>query len=108
MPYKNVDNARLANVELFTENVGEWLTENNPQDIDFVLLDPPRTGAERATMDALLKLKPTQISYVSCDPATLARDLKMLSESYEIKSITALDLFPQTHHVETVVRLKIR
>ena len=105
---KNTDNARLANVELFTENVGEWLTENNPQDIDFVLLDPPRTGAERATIDALLKLKPTQISYVSCDPATLARDLRLLTVSYTIESITAIDLFPQTHHVETVVRLKIR
>ena len=105
---KNTANARLANVELFAENVGEWLAENNPQDIDFVLLDPPRTGAERATIDALLKLKPTQISYVSCDPATLARDLRLLTVSYTIESITAIDLFPQTHHIETIVRLKLK
>ena len=104
---KNTDNARISNVEFFTENVGEWLIENSPQNIDFVLLDPPRTGAERETIDALLKLKPTQISYVSCDPATLARDLRLLLESYSLESITALDLFPQTHHVETVVRLKL-
>ena len=105
---RNAENARLSNVEFFAENVGEWLTENDSQAIQFVLLDPPRTGADRETIDALLKLKPSQISYVSCDPATLARDLRLLSETYSIESITALDLFPQTHHVETVVKLRIK
>lgn len=103
---KNADQARLSNIEFFTENVGEWLTENELPEIDLILLDPPRTGADRETIDAILKLKPKEISYVSCDPATLARDLRLLTESYSIESITALDLFPQTHHVETVVRLK--
>ncbi|MDQ3180536.1 MAG: 23S rRNA (uracil-5-)-methyltransferase RumA, partial [Acidobacteriota bacterium] len=72
-----------------------------------ILLDPPRSGTEKETIENLLKIKPRQISYVSCEPATLARDLRILSESYSIESIIALDLFPQTHHVETVVRLKL-
>jgi 23S rRNA (uracil1939-C5)-methyltransferase len=56
-----------------------------------------------------LKIRPKEISYVSCEPSTLARDLRLLCESvYEIRSITALDLFPQTHHVETVVRLQLK
>lgn len=105
---KNAENARLANIEFFAENVSDWLSENQFADLDFVLLDPPRTGAERETIEAILSAKPKQISYVSCDPATLARDLKLLIENfYEIESITAIDLFPQTHHVETVVRLSL-
>ncbi|HVE58866.1 MAG TPA: hypothetical protein VNB22_18680, partial [Pyrinomonadaceae bacterium] len=69
--------------------------------------DPPRAGTEKETIEQILKIQPQQITYVSCEPTTLARDLRVLCESvYEIESITALDLFPQTHHVETVVRLK--
>lgn len=107
---KNVEQARLSNVQFHRENVGEWLKENaeklkNP---DFVLLDPPRAGTEKETIENLLKIRPRQISYVSCEPSTLARDLKILTENgYSIDSITAFDLFPQTHHVETVVRLKV-
>ena len=67
---------------------------------------PPRAGAESAVIKGILDLHPAAISYVSCDPATLARDLKkLLAGGYAIDSIAAFDLFPQTHHVETVVRL---
>ncbi|MDQ3748506.1 MAG: methyltransferase domain-containing protein, partial [Acidobacteriota bacterium] len=105
---KNAENAQLSNVKFHREDVSDWLKENaeilkNP---DFVLLDPPRAGTEKETIENLLRLKPKQISYVSCEPSTLARDLKILCDNgYSIDSITALDLFPQTHHVETVVRL---
>lgn len=102
---ENAEAARLENVEFYAENVGEWLTENSSQTIDFILLDPPRSGTEKETIVQILKLNPAQISYVSCDPATLARDLRILNDAYSIESITALDLFPQTHHIETVVRL---
>ncbi len=107
---KNVEQARLSNVEFKRENVGEWLKENAEmlKNTDFVLLDPPRAGTEKETIESLLKISPKHISYVSCEPSTLARDLKILMEnSYSIDSITAFDLFPQTHHVETVVRLKL-
>ncbi len=105
---KNAENGRIEHALIFSENVNDWLSDNisDLQEIDFVLLDPPRSGTEKETIENLLKIKPKQISYVSCEPATLARDLRILSESYQIELITALDLFPQTHHVETVVRLK--
>ncbi len=107
---KATENAALENVGFFSEPVGEWLEENIDDlgAVDFVLLDPPRSGTERGTIENLLKLKAKEISYVSCDPAILARDLRLLTESvYRIESITAIDLFPQTHHVETIVRLKL-
>jgi 23S rRNA (uracil1939-C5)-methyltransferase len=73
---------------------------------DFLLLDPPRTGAESRVIAGILNLKPKRISYVSCDPATLARDLrKLIAGGYALHSITGFDMFPQTHHVETVVHL---
>ena len=105
---KNIEQARIEHARIFAENVSDWLSDNvkDLQAIDFVLLDPPRAGTEKETIENLLKIKPKEISYVSCEPATLARDLRILSESYSIESIVALDLFPQTHHVETVVRLK--
>jgi 23S rRNA (uracil1939-C5)-methyltransferase len=108
---KNLEHARLETAEFFAESVGEWLAENAEKltEVDFILLDPPRAGTEKETIGQILKIKPGQISYVSCEPSTLARDLRLLCESlYEIESITMLDLFPQTHHVETVVRLKLK
>ena len=72
-----------------------------------VVLDPPRAGCQRAAIDSLLRLYPENVVYVSCDPDTLARDLKMLcSGAYSIDSIQPLDMFPQTHHVENIVILK--
>jgi 23S rRNA (uracil1939-C5)-methyltransferase len=74
--------------------------------IDFLLLDPPRAGAESRAISGILKLKPKRLCYVSCDPATLARDLrKLFAGGYSLDSILAFDMFPQTHHVETVVHL---
>ena len=106
---KNIEHARLETAEFFAEPVGEFLGENAEKltSVDFLLLDPPRAGTERETIERILKIRPRHISYVSCEPSTLARDLRILCESfYKIESITALDLFPQTHHVETVVHLK--
>jgi len=105
---KNAEDARLSNIKFHREDVSDWLKENakDLKNLDFILLDPPRAGTEKEIIENLLRLKPKQISYVSCEPSTLARDLKVLCDNgYSIDSITALDLFPQTHHVETVVRL---
>ncbi|MGB8509319.1 MAG: hypothetical protein WCD76_13100, partial [Pyrinomonadaceae bacterium] len=85
-----------------------WLADNavGLAPVDFVLLDPPRAGAEPETVVGIIALRPRHISYVSCDPATLARDLRaLIANNYAITSIRAFDMFPQTHHVETVVRL---
>jgi len=96
------------NVRIVTAQVGDWLTENSRSfgSVDFLLLDPPRTGAENRDIAGILALRPRRISYVSCDPATLARDLKkLIAGGYSLDSIAAFDMFPQTHHVETVARL---
>jgi len=104
---KNIANARLSNVELVSMPVGVFLGSYPGGEIDFVLLDPPRSGTEKKTVLDLIELRPRTVSYVSCDPSVLARDLRrFIDGGYTIESITAIDLFPQTHHVETVVRLK--
>jgi tRNA/tmRNA/rRNA uracil-C5-methylase (TrmA/RlmC/RlmD family) len=71
-----------------------------------VVLDPPRAGAGRAVVDALVALAPAQIVYVACDPVALARDLGTFTESgYGLRTLRAIDLFPHTHHVEAVATL---
>ncbi len=105
---RNLADAKLTNAKIETSTVGAWLARYAPDlsPVDFVLLDPPRAGAENETVKGIIALRPTRIAYVSCDPATLARDLrKLLAGGYEIASIAAFDMFPQTHHVETVVHL---
>ena len=68
-----------------------------------VLLDPARVGCERPVLDALIAAQPERIVYVSCEPATLARDLAILREGgYTLRSVQPLDMFPQTYHVESV------
>ena len=77
-----------------------------PEAPDLVLLDPPRAGLHIKALDALADLAPENIIYVSCDPSTLARDLKRLSnKGYQVQTIHAFDMFPQTYHVETCVLL---
>lgn len=104
----NAQNNRIENVSYEPMSVEAWLKHKAvklPRP-DFVLLDPPRAGAGEIVINRLLTLQPSKINYVSCDPATLARDLKLLVKGgYRIDSVTAVDMFPQTFHVETVVKL---
>jgi 23S rRNA (uracil1939-C5)-methyltransferase len=105
---RNLQRAELTKAQVVTGKVGDWLNAKKAKNkqTDFVLLDPPRAGAESAVIKGVLDLAPRQISYVSCDPATLARDLKkLLAGGYKLDSIASFDMFPQTHHVETIARL---
>jgi 23S rRNA (uracil1939-C5)-methyltransferase len=73
---------------------------------DRVILDPPREGMDRKTLESLIRLQPSRIVYVSCDPATLARDLKILTDDgFRPGRIQPVDLFPQTYHLETVAEM---
>jgi 23S rRNA (uracil1939-C5)-methyltransferase len=75
---------------------------------DLLLLDPPRTGLSPAARALVLKIGAPRIAFVSCDPATLARDLSALSPRYGIRSVSMYDFFPQTHHIETLALLDAR
>lgn len=76
--------------------------------IDTIIVDPPRSGLDTTTKNTIIKFNPTKIIYISCDPITLARDLKELKEHYLIKDIKGLDMFPYTHHIESFVILERR
>jgi len=105
---RNLAEAGLASAEINTSGVGSWLARNarSLAPIDFLLLDPPRAGAEAEALQGILDLQPRRIAYVSCDPATLARDLRALcAAGYKLNSLAAFDMFPQTHHVEIVAHL---
>jgi tRNA/tmRNA/rRNA uracil-C5-methylase (TrmA/RlmC/RlmD family) len=102
----NAERAGLENVDLYEASVRDYMASDEVPKPDFVLLDPPRAGTEKETIMNLIALEPKSVSYVACEPSILARDLRrFVDNGYEIESITALDLFPQTHHVETVAQL---
>jgi tRNA/tmRNA/rRNA uracil-C5-methylase (TrmA/RlmC/RlmD family) len=107
---RNLQQAQLENARVINAGVADWARSSAARStsVDFVLLDPPRAGAESVVIKQIVDFRAKQICYVSCDPATLARDLrKLIAGGYLISSLAAFDLFPQTHHVETVVRLHL-
>ena len=71
--------------------------------VDSIVVDPPRSGLTKSGIEDILKISPKKMVYVSCDPMTLARDLRLLSSDYEVKEVTLFDMFPWTYHVESVV-----
>jgi 23S rRNA (uracil1939-C5)-methyltransferase len=106
---RNLAAAGLKNVTIQTASVERWLegAYRSHGRAPFVLLDPPRSGLPTLGLRALPRLRASRIAYVSCDPATLARDLKgLLASGYELVSVAAFDMFPQTHHVEMVAHLQ--
>ncbi len=72
---------------------------------DVIILDPPRAGVDEPVIEVILRAAPERIVYVSCNPATQARDLALLDAQYEVKAVQPVDMFPHTHHVENVVKL---
>lgn len=82
-------------------------SDNLPSQADIVVLDPPRVGARAGVIEQIISRSPQKIVYVSCDPAALARDLGIAAENgYRAEQITAFDLFPHTHHIESIVVLE--
>jgi len=94
-------------IEARTQDAEEFLPRFHEQP-DLILLDPPRSGMSDAARESVAALGAREIRYVSCDPATLARDLKGLSAEYEVAGIELFDMFPQSFHIETLVRLTRR
>jgi 23S rRNA (uracil1939-C5)-methyltransferase len=108
---KNAGINGILNTEFFAGDMKDLLSNDfirahgKPK---VVITDPPRAGMHKNVIKTLLKVGPDRIVYVSCNPATQARDLELLSDSYEVKQIQPVDMFPQTHHVENVVLLVLR
>lgn len=104
---KNAKINSINNAEFLLGDAGDVLANlvNSGKKFSTVFVDPPRKGLDEKFITKLLELKPEKIVYVSCDPETLARDVKILSETYNIEKIQPVDMFPQTFHVETVVSL---
>ena len=105
-------NARLngiENAEFFVGRAEEVLPRKYREEqisADVIVVDPPRKGCDSAVLETMLQMRPKRIVYISCDPATLARDLKILCQGrYKLQKVEPVDMFPHTTHVETVVLL---
>ena len=102
---KNKELNNSNNITFINDKV-ENVIDSFESNIDLVIVDPPRAGLDPKTIEHLKRINPTIIIYVSCDPSTLARDLKELSTDYNIKYIQPFNMFPRTYHVENVVKLE--
>jgi len=106
---ENADNNNIKNVDFY---VGDMKTVFNDDFIkvnghpDVIITDPPRDGMHKKVIEQIKNISPSKIIYVSCNSATQARDLELLKDDYKIINSQAVDMFPQTHHVENVVLLK--
>lgn len=106
---QNVERAGLTNVRLTSMPVERWLATRGRslKHVGLIVVDPPRSGLGTTVVDSLIHMRPAYIAYVSCDPATLARDIKgFLAGGYRLARVEAFDMFPQTHHVEAIAHLQ--
>ena len=101
----NAQNNKIENVKFIQGDVKEAMSyfETNDIECDVVIVDPPRAGLHEDIISSLKQLKAKRIIYVSCNPTTLGRDLKLFESHYKIENVQPVDMFPQTYHVECVV-----
>ena len=102
---RNVRLNNIHNYNLVTSPAEKFMPATH---FDTVILDPPRPGLRKKLLRNVLNMMPEKIVYVSCNPATFARDLKIFSEKYELESIRMIDFFPQTFHIESLAFLRLR
>lgn len=102
----NAENNNITNVEFICAESKQFVDKISAENIDVIIVDPPRKGLDSETLDSMAEINPKKIVYVSCDPGTLARDIKLFVENgYKVTQSQAFDLFPRTSHVETVCLL---
>ena len=102
---RNIAANRIGNVKAVRSRIERFRPSGR---YDAAVVDPPRTGLSERAVGFLVGLRAPRVLYMSCNPATLARDLSRLSGAYRIAGLEAYDFFPQTHHVETLVVLERR
>lgn len=106
---KNAKRNNISNARFYNDDAGDFMVSlaKEKQNIDIVFMDPPRSGSDEKFLSSLVKLMPKQVIYISCNPVTLERDLKYLTKhGFTVEEIQPIDMFPQTFHVECVVKLK--
>lgn len=103
---KNIELNNIKNFDTSLCDCKEAISPVLKQRVDIAIIDPPRKGIDTGICNALTMSGPSTLAYISCDPSTLARDLKILLSSYKIKSVHGYDFFPQTPHIETMVILR--
>lgn len=102
---RNLEINRINNCEFIRSSAESFQTSDK---IDILILDPPRPGLTQKAIKNVLTMMPEQIIFISCDPATFSRDIRKLSEIYDVESVRMVDLFPQTFHIESLAFLKLR
>ena len=102
----NIKNNNINNVEFICSKVENRIETLKKLNIDNIVLDPPRSGSDKKTLNSILKISPKKIVYISCNPITLARDYNILKQKYIIKEINAYDMFPNTYHIESLLVLE--
>lgn len=104
---KNKKINNVKNIDFICGDSGKMI-DNLDFNPDVVIVDPPRSGLDKNTISNIIKIKSKELIYVSCDPMTFVRDLKILNEYYDIKEITPFDMFPNTKHVECLTILSLK
>jgi len=102
---------KISNIRFWKADAGEFMVDmaQSGKKVDVVLMDPPRSGSSEKFLSSLVKLRPQRVVYVSCNPETLARDLKYLcAKGYSMERAAAVDMFPFTDDIETVVMMQYR
>ena len=109
--HKNaIENAKrnnVSNIEFVCADAGEYIS-NSDEDIDILIMDPPRSGSDETFLSTVINKRIKKIIYVSCNPETLARDISYLSEYYKVTYVQPVDMFPMTAHVETICALSFK
>ena len=110
MAKENVELNNVLNAEYIAGDASKELEKLSKENkvLDVVVVDPPRKGLDNEGINILKKIKPKKIGYIICNPATLARDLVLLKEEYEISKVVPVDMFPWTSHVECVTVLELK
>jgi 23S rRNA (uracil1939-C5)-methyltransferase len=103
---RNAELNRVNNCEFIAGDIRFSMKQYSQNQPDVIICDPPRSGMHPEVVEMLLKISPKTIIYVSCNPTTLARDLILLKEPYQLMEVQPLDMFPHTHHIESVCRLE--
>ena len=103
----NAKRNNISNIEIINDDCTDYINKELPK-VDVVIMDPPRKGSTKEFINAVKKIKPSRVIYISCEPSTLARDLELFKDTFNIEEVQPVDMFPRTFHVETVACLRLK